>query len=80
MGHALWAMVSVLGLPALRIAIRYRGKGDYCLVGYDDGPGGDFMWAGRRLTRQHQPRWFRLMVVIEVVIVFLLIASIMLGP
>ena len=74
-GHVLWAVVLAIGLPALRIANRHRGQRGYYLVGYNDGAGGDFTRGSRWLSRRDQPQWFRLLVVLEVVIVALLIAS-----
>jgi hypothetical protein len=79
-GHYLWAAVLAMGLPALRIAARHRRRRGYYLLGYNDGPGGDFTRSSRWITREHQPQWFRLMVFIEVVIVVLLTASTMARP
>lgn len=76
-GNYFWAAALALGLPALRIAARHRRQSGYFLVGYNDGPGGDFTRGSRRITRQDQPRWFRFLLVIEVVIVVLLAASVM---
>jgi hypothetical protein len=79
-GARVWAVALALGLPVLRIAARHRARRGYFLLGYNDGPGGDFTRRSRRITRQDQPGWFRLLLVIEVVIVVLLATSIMARP
>lgn len=79
-GNALWAAALAVGVPALRIAARHRPGRGYYLVGYNDGPGGDFTRGSRWITRQGQPRWFRLLRAIEVGIVILLAASILARP
>lgn len=79
-GNGVWGLAAAIGLPALRIAARYRRHRGYYLIGYNDGVGGDFTRSSGRLTRQRQPRRFGLMVGVEVVIVVLLIASILLRP
>lgn len=79
-GNGLWGLAAAIGLPALRIAARYRPHRGYRLIGYNDGAGGDFTQSGGRLTRQRQPQRFGLLVGIEIVIVVLLVASILLRP
>ena len=79
-GNTLWAVVMAIGLPGLRIAARHRPGRGYYLLGYNDGAGGDFTLHSRWITRQTQPQWFRLLLVIEVVIVTLLAASILARP
>ena len=74
-GQYLWAGLLVIGLPAARIARRFRGPRGYYVLGYNDGVGGDINRSARWINRHERPQWFTLLVAIEIIIVVILAVS-----
>lgn len=75
-GARFWAILLAVALPLLRMVARYRSRRGYYLIGYNDGAGGDHTLHARWLNRHSHPQWFKLIMLLESLIVLLFIVSI----